>query len=59
MKLEIEKEWCIRMAQFEGDTEIGAGYLAIDPVFDGETVPAVASGGAAQDAFVAVPSEQP
>ena len=39
MKLEIEKEWCIRMAQLEGDAEIGAGRLAIDPVFDGEAVP--------------------
>ena len=42
MKLDIEKEWCIRMAQLEGDAEIGAGRLAVDPVFDGETVPALA-----------------
>ena len=41
-KLEIEKEWCMRMAQVEGDAEIGAGRLAIDPTFDGEAVPAVA-----------------
>ena len=25
MKLEIGKEWCIRMARIEGDAEIGAG----------------------------------
>ena len=31
----------MRMAQLEGDAEIGAGRLAIDPVFDGETVPVV------------------
>ena len=42
MKLDIEKEWCIRMAQLEGDAEIGVGRLAVDPVFDGEAVPAVA-----------------
>ena len=59
MKLEIEKEWCIRMAQLEGDAEIGAGRLAVDPVFEGETVPAVASSGTALDAFVAVPGVQP
>lgn len=35
MKIEISKEWCMRMAQCEGDTEIGAGQLAVDPVFDG------------------------
>ena len=31
----------MRMAELEGDTEIGAGCLAIDPVFDGETAPVV------------------
>lgn len=36
MKIDITKEWCLRMAQLEGDAEIGAGKLAIDPVFDGE-----------------------
>ena len=30
----------MRMAQYEGDAEIGAGQLAIDPVFDGDPVPA-------------------
>ena len=39
MKIEINKEWCMRMAQFEGDAEIGAGQVAIDPVFDGDPVP--------------------
>ena len=39
MKIEITKDWCIRMAQLEADAEIGAGLLAIDPVFDGEVVP--------------------
>lgn len=29
------------MAQIEGDAEIGAGHLAIDPVFDGDTSPGV------------------
>ena len=42
MKLEIEKEWCIRMAQLEGDAEIGAGRLAVDPVFDDDVIPAAA-----------------
>ena len=51
MKLEIGKEWCIRMAQIEGDAEIGAGRLAVDPVFDGETVPAVAGDGEGASAW--------
>ena len=42
MKLEIEKEWCIRMALLEGDAEIGAGRLAVDPVFDVDVIPAPA-----------------
>lgn len=40
MKIEISKDWCLHMAQREGDAEIGAGRLAIDPVFDGERIPA-------------------
>ena len=40
MKIEISKEWCMRMAQLEDDAEIGAGLLAIDPVFYGDPVPA-------------------
>lgn len=39
MKIEISKDWCATMAQLEADTEIGAGILAIDPVFDGEVMP--------------------
>lgn len=39
MKIKIEKEWCLRMAELEKDAEIGAGHLAVDPVFDGEAVP--------------------
>lgn len=35
MKIEISKEWCVRMAQLGGDAEFGAGAIAIDPVFDG------------------------
>lgn len=41
MKIEITKEWCRRMAELEGDAEIGAGPLALDPVFTGESIPAV------------------
>jgi transcriptional regulator with XRE-family HTH domain len=39
----MNKEWCMRMAQLEADAEIGAGPLAIDPVFDGDAFPAEAS----------------
>ena len=42
MKNEISKEWCMLMAQYEGDDEIGAGQFAFDPVFDGEPLPAEA-----------------
>ncbi len=41
MKLRISKEWCMRMAQLEGDAEIGAGRLAINPVLDGDATPVV------------------
>lgn len=27
------KDWCMRMAGLEGDSEIGAGLVAIDPTF--------------------------
>ena len=43
MNTKISKEWCIRMAQLEGDAEIGAGRLAVDPVFAGETDPVTAT----------------
>ncbi|MCZ0952753.1 MAG: hypothetical protein OXQ89_05490 [Rhodospirillaceae bacterium] len=38
MKIEISKEWCRRMAQHEGDAEIGAGRLAVDAVFDDDQI---------------------
>ena len=43
MKVEISEEWCMRMAQLEGDAEIGAGRLAVDPVFDGEAASSATS----------------
>lgn len=38
MKIEFTKEWCMRMAKLEAstDAEIGAGALAVDPIFNGE-----------------------
>ena len=39
MKIEIAKEWSLRMARMEGDSEIGAGVFAYDPVFDNDVVP--------------------
>lgn len=36
MKLTISEDWCLRMAELEGNAEIGAGRLALDPTFDGE-----------------------
>ena|SRR2546421_4297087 len=36
MTTKFNEEWCLNMARLEGDAEIGAGMLAIDPVFDGE-----------------------
>jgi HTH-type transcriptional regulator, competence development regulator len=38
MKIELTKEWCMRMAQLEGDAAIGAGPYAFDPTFDHEPV---------------------
>lgn len=43
MKIEFSKEWCRYMAELEGDAEIGAGPLAVDPVFSGESIPAISS----------------
>lgn len=31
MKLDISKEQCLRLAEREGDSEVGAGLLARDP----------------------------
>ena len=38
-----EQDWCLRIAQLEGDSEIGAGSLAMDPVLDVKDAPAEAS----------------
>lgn len=38
MKIELTKEWCLNAAQLETDDEMGAGWLAVDPVFDGEQI---------------------
>lgn len=34
--MEITKEWCLKMAQLETNTEIGVGRLAFDPIFEFE-----------------------
>lgn len=41
MRIEITREWCLKMASLEADSEIGAGLLAIDPVFVTNVVAAV------------------
>ena len=38
MKIEFTKEWCLNAARLETDEEISAGWLAVDPVFDGEQI---------------------
>lgn len=38
MRIEVTKDWCLHMAELEGDEEIGAGLIAVDPVFDGESL---------------------
>jgi HTH-type transcriptional regulator, competence development regulator len=38
MKLEVTREWCLAMANLEGDAEIGAGAVAIDPTFNGHAL---------------------
>ena len=43
MAEKFSKEWCIQMAQLEADAEVGAGWLAVDPILDGETVPSAAT----------------
>jgi transcriptional regulator with XRE-family HTH domain len=42
MKVEITGDWCLKMALLEGDSEIGAGLVAIDPVFEGNAMAAAA-----------------
>jgi HTH-type transcriptional regulator, competence development regulator len=34
MKIELSKEWCMRMANLEEDSAIGAGQYALDPMFE-------------------------
>lgn len=34
-KLDIPRDWCIEAAKREGDSEVGAGALARDPIVDG------------------------
>jgi hypothetical protein len=43
MRVEFSKDWCLRMAQIEGDEEVGVGLIAADPTFDGEVVPRLAA----------------
>jgi HTH-type transcriptional regulator, competence development regulator len=43
MRFEFSNDWCLRMAQIEGDDEIGAGLIAADPTFDGEALPAASA----------------
>ena len=38
MRIDVTKEWCVAMAQREASVEVGAGPIAADPVFDGESV---------------------
>jgi transcriptional regulator with XRE-family HTH domain len=37
MRIDVTKDWCIRMAEVEADEEIGVGLVAVDPLFDGES----------------------
>ncbi len=39
MRIEVTKEWCLRMAQLEAEAggEISAGLLAVDPVFTSQS----------------------
>lgn len=38
MRIDISKEWCLRMAELEGDGEIGAGLVAVDPIVSGDSL---------------------
>ncbi len=44
MKVQIDKEWCVAMAQQEGDAEIGAGPVAFDPIPPGPCLECDGSG---------------
>ena len=39
MKIEVTKDWCKIMALREGDAEVGAGFIAVDPIINGQTAP--------------------
>jgi transcriptional regulator with XRE-family HTH domain len=43
MKVKITRDWCLKMALLEGDSEIGAGLVAIDPIFEGNAMAPAAS----------------
>src|SRR3546814_17329438 len=36
MKTEMTKDWCLAMDRLEAGAEIGAGVIAIDPVFNAD-----------------------
>lgn len=44
MKLNVSREWCLRMAELEESTEIGAGLVAADPVLGTESLVAGTQG---------------
>lgn len=37
MKFELSKEWCMASALLEGDSEVGAGLRAFDPMITDES----------------------
>lgn len=39
MRIEFTKDWCLRMAEFEGDSAIGVGLYGMDPDLDHEAIP--------------------
>lgn len=49
MSTQMNKEWCLRMAELEGDASIGVGALALDPIFD--EAPEIAGADEANVAF--------
>lgn len=48
MKIEFTKDWCLRMAQLEGDSAIGAGTYSIDPLFERKVEMVSESGASAE-----------
>lgn len=51
MKIEFTKDWCLRMAEMEGDSAIGAGLYGMDPILDDEAIPETADSEAANVVF--------